>query len=178
MAYGKDCSMTVKLTGAILIFLSCSSTGFLFAHAYRKEERYLSEFIKLLDYMICELQYRLTPLPQICIGASDMTYGVLEKVFRLLAQELQTQVSPNARCCLQIVLQEVLDIPTKLKAVLFDFSETLGCYDLDGQIQQLNRVKEEVIFLHGKMRQEGNECIRRYQTLGICAGIGLAILFI
>ena len=87
--------MTVKLTGAILIFLSCSSTGFLFARAYRKEERYLSEFIKLLDYMSCELQYRLTPLPQICIGAANMTYGVLEKVFRLLAPHSTDRAGGN-----------------------------------------------------------------------------------
>ena len=128
--------------------------------------------------MTCELEYRLTPLPQICVGAADMTYGILQKVFRLLARELEAQVSPNARCCLQIVLQEIPDIPAKLKVLLLDFSDTLGCYALDGQVLQLNRVKQESVRLQNKMREESNECIRRYQTLGVCAGIGLAILFI
>ena len=170
--------MIVRWFGAILVFLSCSGIGFIKAARYRKELRYLSDFVRILDFMTCELEYRLSPLPHICKSAAEMTQGSLQKVFSLLAQELESQVSPNARICLQIVMNHVHDIPQRLQRILDIFSESLGCYDLDGQLLQIAAVRQESILLLEQMQTEGKERIRNDQTLGICAGAGLAILFL
>ena len=170
--------MTVKWIGAIFVFFSSASVGYIKAALYRKEERYLADFVRILDFMTCELEYRLSPLPQICNSASEMTSGCLKEVFYLLSAELENQVSPNARCCLQIAMSNVKDIPPKLRRILEIFSESVGCYDLDGQLLQIAAVREQCIAELDLIHTEGKEHMRTNQTLWICAGAGLAILFL
>ena len=169
--------MAHKWIGAILIFLSCASVGYIKAALYRNQERYLADFVRILDFMTCELEYRLSPLPQICKDASEMTSGCLEKVFSLLSKELESQISPNARYCLQICLRNVNDIPDKLRKLLEIFSESIGCFDLDGQLLQIAAVRKVCSAELERTQSEGKDRIRNYQTLGLCAGAGLAILF-
>jgi hypothetical protein len=75
-------------------------------------------------------------------------------------------------------MNHVHDIPQRLRRILDIFSESLGCYDLDGQLLQIAAVRQESILLLEQMQTEGKERIRNDQTLGICAGAGLAILFL
>ena len=62
--------MELKLLGAILIVAGCGGYGFSLCTRYRKRERALSDLVRALDRMECELQYRLTPLPELCRGAA------------------------------------------------------------------------------------------------------------
>lgn len=170
--------MPLNWLGALLVFISCGSIGVIMASAYRREAKYLSDFVKVLDYMLCELEYRLTPLPRIFKDASSITFGTLQKVLMQMAYELESQISPNACCCMRASLQTVPDIPVKLKKTLLDFAQTLGCFELDGQLLQLRSIREITAAQLKYMQVEEQERTRRYQTLGFCAGAGLAILLL
>ena len=50
--------MELKLLGAILIVAGCGGYGFSLCTRYRKRERALSDLVRALDRMECELQYR------------------------------------------------------------------------------------------------------------------------
>lgn len=170
--------MPVKYIGAVLVFLACSSVGFLMASGCRKEERCLAEFIRLLDYMSCELQYRLTPLPQICHQSAQASTGCIQRVLTALAGELEGQISPDANCCMRIAVSTVKDLPNRVKTAFLALGESLGCFDLDGQLLQLAAVKQQCSAELTNMQANADERIRRYQTLGLCAGLGLAILLL
>ena len=170
--------MPLKYVGAILIFLACGAAGFLMAAGYRKEERSLSELVRVLDFMSCELEYRLTPLPQVCRSAANSAQGCIQKVLGALAVELENQISPNAACCMQVALSAAKDMPPSVYGAFQALGESLGCYDLDGQLKQLAAVRQQCAAKLTQMQSDGEERIRRYQTLGLCAGAGLAILFL
>lgn len=170
--------MSVRWIGAILIFLSCGSVGFIKAAQFRTEERYIRDLIRILDHMTCELEYHLSPLPQICESASKLTFGYLQETFYQLSVALEQQTASNAGNCMNDILQQVNNMPKSLHEQLLVFSRSLGCYDLDGQLQQISAVREDSLFLLKKIRSEGKERTRNYQTLGICAGLGLAILLL
>ena len=85
--------MTIRIVGAALLILGCGSVGFQMAAAHMREERILRQLLRLLDYMECELQYHLTPLPELCRQAAEQEAGVLKGVFLRLAEELDNQMS-------------------------------------------------------------------------------------
>ena len=68
----------IKILGALLIMIGCGSVGFKMAAGYIREERCLKQIISTLDYMECELQYRLMALPELCMRAAENCGGKLK----------------------------------------------------------------------------------------------------
>ncbi len=170
--------MTVKWIGAILVIVSCGGYGFSMAASCRREETMLTRLLHILEFMESDLEYRLTPLPQLCREAAEQGTGTLKRVFEHLAQELDNQISPNASCCMDVALSKIRDIPLPVYTVLTDFGRCLGYFDLKGQLRELTAVKLQCRQKLEDLHAHRDQRIRSYQTLGICAGIALAILFI
>ena len=170
--------MPIKYIGAVLVFVACSAVGFSMAANYKKEERYLFELIRTLENMGCELEYRLTPLPQMCRNAAVDAYGSIGKVLLALADELDSQVSPDAACCMQIALSAVSDLPSRIESKLLGLGYSLGRYDLNGQLKEIDSVMRSCTADLEEMRSNRDKRVRSYQTLGLCAGAGLAIMLL
>jgi len=170
--------MSLKYIGAILVFVSCSAFGFLKAANFRKEEHCLSELVRLLDLMRNELEYRLTPLPQICENAAQEAKGCIGKVFLCLSQELECQIAPDAATCMQAALSSVKEVPAETRKALAALGNSFGRFDLQGQINEISAVRQHCAGLLEKMREHQDTRLRSYQTLGLCVGAGLAILFL
>ncbi len=170
--------MSVKYIGAILVFVSCGALGFLKAANCRREERYLAELVRLLDTMCSELEYRLTPLPQICANAAQEATGCLQKVFYVLSQELESQIAPDAATCMQAALSSLRDLPAQVRKALQLLGNSFGRFDLQGQVNEISAVKQQCSELLEQMRDHQDVRLRSYQTLGLCVGAGLAILFL
>ena len=58
--------MNSKYFGALLVILGCGGFGFSLAAAHRREEVHLRQLMDSLQYLHCELEYHLTPLPVLC----------------------------------------------------------------------------------------------------------------
>ncbi len=170
--------MPIKWIGAILVIVSCGCYGFSMAASCRREEGMLTRLLHILEFMESDLEYRLTPLPQLCREAAGQGTGVLKRVFEHLAMELENQISPNAGCCMDVALSKVRDMPQSVYSVLSDFGRCLGHFDLNGQLRELKAVKLQCRQKPEDLHAHRDQRIRSYQTLGICAGIALAILFI
>ncbi len=75
--------MNLKILGAILIVSGCGAVGMMIASSHARQERLLRQLISVYDYMECELQYRLTPLPELCRNAAQQACGALQHFFLL-----------------------------------------------------------------------------------------------
>ncbi|MBR4081302.1 MAG: stage III sporulation protein AB, partial [Clostridia bacterium] len=95
----------MKWLGALLIVGGCGMFGFSLAAAHRREEKALMSLISALDYMQCELQYRLTPLPDLCRQAGQQNKSQIGQVLLMLARELECQISPDVEQCVEAVLR-------------------------------------------------------------------------
>ena len=98
-------------------------------------------------------------------------------LFVNLAESLANHQEQNAAACMSQVLAQS-DLSPRLKTLLDKMGTTLGQFDLDGQLRGLEELRtlcaQELIAL-----SEGKEDrLRSYQTLGLCAGAALVILFI
>lgn len=170
--------MSFKLIGSILIIAACGGCGFKIAAAHIKEERTLRQLIAALDYMECELQFRLTPLPTLCHQAAAQSSGALQRVFLTLAKELEDQISPDVERCMTAALLQSKDIPRITYEALDTLGKSLGRFDLDGQLKGLEAVRQDCRRNLEELCQNRNVRLRSYQTLGLCAGAAMAILLI
>lgn len=170
--------MSIKIIGALFVIVGCGGFGWKLAAIHRREVRILREFITLLDFMECELQFRLTPLPDLFRQAAQESRSVLRSVFSQINIELEDQVLPNAECCVSTVLAKTKNLPQTVEDALIFLGRSLGRFDIEGQLKGLEAVRQECRRNLGLLTQNEGVRLRSYQTLGLCAGAALAILFI
>lgn len=170
--------MTIKVIGAILVIVGCSSVGFMMVASHKREEKALLHFLNALSFMECELQYKLSPLPQLCRGVSEHSDGYIQKVLTLLAIELESQIAPDAQACMNAVLVQLPKLPQLLRTNLEKLGESLGRFDLSGQIQGIQTARRLVEQDLNNLCKNQESRLRCYQTLGLCAGSALVVLFI
>lgn len=169
--------MTGKWIGSVLVIVGCGGVGFSLAANHRREEKNLRQMLRLLQNMESELQYRLTPLPNLCRQAAGDASGILREIMLNLARELDCQVSPDACSCMTAAMKKSKDIPNSLRRLLLHLGHILGRFDLPGQLRGLQSVQAECEQELNKLVKDRDIRLRSYQTLGLCAGAALAILF-
>ena len=170
--------MNIKWIGAILILTASGGFGFQIVATHLFEERTLRQLVRLLDYMSSELQYRLTPLPELCRKVATEGKGILSSVFLHLALELEDQITPDVHRCMQAAIAKVKPIPSITIHQLELLGQSLGRFDLQGQIKGLDAVRTSCRQALDGLNQNRENRLRSYQTLALCAGAALVILFI
>lgn len=170
--------MSYKWIGAVLVIVGCGGFGFSMAAAHRREVQLLRQLHRGLAYMQSELKYRLTPLPELCRQTGKEMSGVLRQFFLELARELDKRTLPDPGDCMDWVIKHSKDnLPGSLRKLLIRLGRSLGRFDLNGQLRGLEALSaacEEELSLLNKNKDIR---LRNYQTLGLCAGAALAILF-
>ncbi len=174
----KDVAMQIRLLGSVMIVAACGAFGFVIAAAYNREVKTLRQLIGMLDYMECELQYRLTPLPDLVRQAALETSGILRDLFGELSNELEDQISPNVANCMRAVMEQHREIPPITADCLQTLGQVMGRFDLQGQLNGLDSVRQICRKKLDILEHDKHVRLRSYQTLGICAGAALAILLI
>jgi len=170
--------MTLKLIGAVLIVLSCSGFGFYIAATHKKEVYCLQKLVTIIEFIEWELEYRLTPLPQICNSISRKRMLCFPIVFQNLADELTYQISPDVATCMRSVLSAQKDIPRFTYQYLEILGDSLGEYNVEGQLKSLAQLRLLINKKLDELTENQTQRLRCYQTLGVCAGAALTILFI
>lgn len=170
--------MSWKWMGAILIVAGCGGFGFSLAASHRMQERTLQQLLEILQYMHSELQYRLTPLPELCRRAAGAVPGTMGSVFLSLAKELDKQVFPDVSGCMEAILANRLDIPAKTAELLNKLGVTLGQFHLEGQLSGFEQLTDKCRSLLEHLGKDRDQRLRSYQTLGLCAGAALAIVLL
>ena len=170
--------MTIKWIGALLVIAGCGGVGFTMAASYKREERCLRALLRALDYMTCELQFRLTPLPELCRTAGKECGGPAGQALTALASELENQISPDADSCMYAALSKLDNLPVSTVEAMRLLGKSLGRFDLEGQLQGIESVRAHCRRELTVLEAGRDQRIRGYQTLGVCAGAALAILVV
>ncbi len=167
----------MKWFGALLVVAGCGGFGFLMALSIKREVSALRQLIRVTEFMHAELEYRLTPLPELCCKIGRQFSGCIGVAFQILARELEGQVAPDVTLCMDSVVKKTQQLPKQTASVLQSMGKTLGLFDLPGQIQGLQAIREECRYHLEALEKDKRQRLRSYQTLGLCAGAALAILF-
>ena len=169
--------MDLTWIGAVLIIVGCGGIGFMMAMYDRRELADLEQLSCALEFMICELNYRVVPLPELCRLAGESSSGNIRKLFFDLCRELERQIAPDAQCCMNAAVS-ALEFSPVIKNLLRDLGRTVGRVDLRCQLRGLEAVRQEAVLALDKLTKNQDVRLRSYQTLGLCAGAALAILLL
>ena len=107
--------------------------------------------------------------------------GLLRQLLRVLNYmewELEWQTSPDAASCMTAALKRSHELPRRVRGIMKQLGHTLGRFDLPGQKQGLEEVKEACRMELEALGKNRETRLRSYGTLGLCAGAALAILFL
>lgn len=170
--------MELKWIGAALVVAGGGGVGALMALQIRRECTVLGQLLAALRYMVCELEYRRTPLPELCRQASQQCRGCISGFLRLLAQELEDQIAPDAACCARAALGRSAPMPRSAMDLLQELGGTLGTFDVVGQVKGLEAAQGKAQRKLEELEKNREQRVRSYQTLGLCAGAALAILLL
>lgn len=170
--------MDFKWIGAVLIVAGCGGFGFALSTEHRQQEKSLRKLTAILDFMACELQYRMTPLPELCRLAAQETDGKLSKVFFSLSEELDRSTASDVSAAMDTTLLAVGELPEKTRDNLLAFGRSMGRFDLTGQLETLEALRGSCRRDLEAFTSNRDVRLRNYQTLGLCAGAALAIILI
>lgn len=170
--------MTVRILGACLIIIGCGACGYIVAATYKKETAALAELIDILVMMECELQYRCPPVGQILLDYAMRSNGILQSFCLTLSEELSSQIHPDVNACVSAALAKCKPLPKETTYFLRRMGETLGLFDLDGQLSQIQKIRLEAQQVLSQLEKNKWEKTKYYKTISLCGGAALAILFI
>ena len=170
--------MTYRWLGAVLIVAGCGGFGISMAASCRRQERLLGQLIEALQYMQWELQYRLTPLPELCRTAAKESGGLVRTVLRGFSRELEKQMSPDTSGAMLAVLHRMEDLSRPERLLFRKLGSSLGRYDLPGQLEGLESLEKLCERQRKALEDNRDVRLRSYETLGFCAGAALVILFV
>ena len=168
----------MKWIGAIMIIFACAAVGFTISANHRREESVLRKLQNALSFMECELQYRRTALPDLCLITAEECGGNLRELFENLSLELQAQISPDVHRCMEAALWKSKPLPQSAAEVLLHLGGGLGRFDIDGQQKALESAQAICDRALKKLSEKKEVHLRSYQTLGLCAGAALVIILI
>lgn len=146
------------------------------AAQHRREEALLRELQHLVEFMELELSYRITPLPELAEKTAELAGGKLKRVFRCFEENLNNQLLPDAASCMAVSLEG--ELPDLVRRMLLLLGQSLGRFDLEGQLQSLRSVKTECGQAVEALAQNREMRLKSYRVLGLSAGAALAILLI
>ena len=170
--------MHIRIFGAVLIVISCSSVGYYLVLSHKREEDAIRQLINVLNFMECELQYRLTPLPELCRLAAVENRGIICDLMLMLANEMDRQISPDVASCMTAALSKFPRFPERAKRILIRLGGSLGRFDLSGQLKGLENARQTCRKELELLSNHRSDRLKNYQTLAICAGIALVILLV
>lgn len=170
----------VRILGAVLIL--CGSAGFGF-RAARQLKRTISQ-LQMLDtamhLMDCELSFVSPPLPRLLRTVSKDTQGPVSQLFSNYAKVISDPQTKDTEAAMRKAMEMTkhLSLPPGTVFSLLEFSQTLGRYDLNGQLSAIASVRRRLSPQLDRLKEEQKDRCRTYQTLGICAGLAVVILIV
>lgn len=178
MACREGLSEMIRWIGAGIILLASLSYSLVLTRGYAREESALQELLEILAMMYSELNCRMTTLPELCGHASCLTSGPVSRLFGRIKELLNAHQYPDVAVCVQKAVETSKGLPSLVKRNILHLGRTLGRFDLDGQLADLEIVRQMCIRdLQGLSSNKG-ECLKTYQILGFSAGAALIILLI
>jgi len=166
----------MKITGVIFIVVAAGSVGCQMASMLRKRCELIRRLLTALQLLKNEIVVCGTPLPQAFALLAASSEGILERVFSHAAMEMEKNRWVSPYDAIKPALESAAE--PQLEAVLFPLAKQLGKYDVEAQLRGIEAAKVSAEQILQDLEQERKIKSKTYRTLGVCAGLAVAILLI
>ena len=163
---------------AWLCILCAGGLGFLKGQRLRKRIRILERIVRLLDHMERELEFGREPLPEVFKKLSEKNTGELKAFLEHAAVQMQ-QGKDNIAAVFAENVRTYLsegDLFAEDLQRLYALGSELGYPDRQLQIHTVAVYRQEIKELLDELKKQYPQSCRLFRTLGMAAGILLAVL--
>ena len=170
----------IKLLGTAMILLGSGSAGFGFARTVRIQLRQLNALLAALEVMKSEIEYRLTPLPEMFSALGEGTEPVTAEFFRSCAALMQADRELPPPLVLGRAMDQTpgLRWSARTRETVRNLAFSLGKFDLGGQVRAIELAQERLRAELAEAQAGSRARCRSYETIGICAGLALAVILL
>ena len=91
---------------------------------------------------------------------------------------MEAQNASDTATCMQTALEQNPGLSVNTRETMLHLGQSIGRFDIDGQLMGLESVRQECRRRLSALENNRDVRLRSYQTLGLCAGAALAILFV
>lgn len=168
----------LRLVGAIFVAFGGWMVGHVRSTASRRSLNMIEQLLDALELMICELEYRQIPLPELCASAAERTSGPVSVFFKKMEIALKTQLESSVHACGKKVLEDCDALEDPAKKYIILLLASLGRFDLTGQITEIQRVRDyaQSAYLDARKHLMQNEKSNRLLWLGL--GTTIAVILV
>ena len=170
----------MKLLGILVIVVAASAAGFGFAAEVRAQIRQLTALITALDYMKSEMECNLTPLPQLFAALGQQGERTIAALFARCGDAMLGNASLPPQQALRDALTQTrgLRLSGQTRQSLESLGLSLGKFDLGGQSRAVDLAKARLQAELDTLLAGSRARCRSYETIGICAGLALAVILL
>lgn len=168
-----------RLFGCILIFVGCSSLGFIKASSYRSRTVELENTLELIRLLDMEIVYKRDSLAKVFERVSYMKVCWFSEVLKVCSDVMKQQKTLEESWQLSLE-QNTKNCPLNKNdiEILKDISIGLGKSDISGH---KNLIEPAVIRMQTSLagaREQEKKQSKMYRGLGIAAGAVIAVILI
>ena len=170
----------IRLFGASLVVLAASAAGFGFAKNVRLQCAQLDALSWALETMASEMSARLTPLPEIFLLLGSGAQKDVSLFFKTAAMALTTPPGCTVPVAFKRGFAAAMNFRPGEQAVqaLYALSAGLGRFTLERQLAAIEQAKTAVTMELLSLQAQKQARCRSYGTIGVCAGLALAVILL
>ena len=170
----------IRLFGAALVVLAAGGAGFGCARAVRIQYAQLEGLLWALEDMKSEMSARLTPLPELFLLLGTCRQKDVAAFFREAERALQTPPGCTVMVSFKRGFQAAPEFRPGPDAVqtLYGLAAGLGRFELESQLAAIENAKGRVTSMLLTLQAQKRARCRSYETIGICAGLALAVILL
>lgn len=165
----------MKVIGILLVIASTASVGFRLALSLKAHCDSLKQFLNALELLEDELSCNATPLVQAFFLTAEKTQGAIRNILQETAEQMESKRWLSPKTAMETAMVQTQN---EFEDILTELAEKLGRYDLDKQLSAIRFAKMQAENRLALAEKERSLKSKTYETLGICAGLSVAILLI
>lgn len=168
----------IRYIGAFCIVAACGACGFSMAAGVKNIQKNLKSLQDALELIQCQMEFRLTELPELCDLVQAACPGAVGRFFASLGSVLQQGEICRVPEAVAVCLARNDDLADEARPILLRLGRSLEQMDLEAQLQGLEAARTECSLALTKLEQEKMGMLCSYRALGLCGGAALAILLL
>lgn len=173
--------MLIKIINSSIIVAASALIGRELAHTYVKRTQVLSSLQGALSRLETEIVHYASRLPEAMMRIGESIGGASGKLFYLTGQLLTERKSLTVSDAWHSSLEqnkEVLSLQREDLDILQRFGDQLGSSDKEGQIKFIKLTLMQLHEEELKARALREKYEKMYRSLGLLAGIALAVILL
>ena len=171
--------MIFKCIGGIMIIAASSFLGFCKAKEYKVRVQQLSALQTAIAQFETEIRFTQTPLAEAFFAVAAAADDGIGALFEAAGQTLALQTGQTAGTAWNTAVDSArsgLSLSKEDLEIIRSFGSALGASDTEGQMKHIAATQEKLAVQLEQARQACGKNQKLFQSLGVYAGILIAIL--